>query len=264
VLERQYAEVMPQECVTTHAEEGKRRIWTCWLQGMEQAPEMVKCCVESMKRNFPEREVVVITRENMAQWVTMPQYIMERYRKGRMPEAMMSDLLRLELLHQYGGTWMDATVFCSGWSDERERERTLRAMDAEVLFFQYTAGKEGRFAGIANWFISAQQGNAVIARLRAMLWAYWRDYDCVVDYYMMHRFFDMIVKRQPEVLMGMPRGYARPCLELGTRLAMDYDESWWREHAARVCFHKLSHRKTERAEKNERSYLRTVVMKRGL
>ena len=32
---------------------------------------------------------------------------------GQITKTHLSDLLRLELLIRYGGTWIDATVFCT-------------------------------------------------------------------------------------------------------------------------------------------------------
>lgn len=50
--------------------EGK--IWTCWWQGLDQAPEIVKWCVESIKRNAGGREVIIITDENYERYVHIP------------------------------------------------------------------------------------------------------------------------------------------------------------------------------------------------
>ena len=44
---------------------------------------------------------------------------MEKWEKGRIPAAMFSDLLRVELLIKYGGTWIDSTVLCTGVNDEK-------------------------------------------------------------------------------------------------------------------------------------------------
>lgn len=40
----------------------------------------------------------------------LPDYIVKKWEKGRIPADLFSDLLRLELLIRYGGTWIDSTV----------------------------------------------------------------------------------------------------------------------------------------------------------
>lgn len=40
-----------------------------------------------------------------------PKYIEEKWKRGVITHTHMTDLLRLELLIRYGGTWIDATVF---------------------------------------------------------------------------------------------------------------------------------------------------------
>jgi len=62
--------------------------------------------------------------------VELPGYIVEKWEKGRIPAAMFSDLLRVELLIKYGGTWIDSTVFCTGVNDE---QGSLREKSKENL-----------------------------------------------------------------------------------------------------------------------------------
>lgn len=59
-------------------------------------------------------EFRIVDLTNYHNWVQLPQYVEEKFRKGLIPPALFSDLLRLALLKQYGGVWMDASVYCSG------------------------------------------------------------------------------------------------------------------------------------------------------
>ena len=62
------------------ADPGKHNpvIWTIWLQGMEQAPTIVQQCYASMQKNITDRPIIVITEENFRDYVTFPDYIMEK------------------------------------------------------------------------------------------------------------------------------------------------------------------------------------------
>lgn len=83
----------------------------CWFQGMENAPELVKRCYASVKRNMPNKEVIVITKENMDQYVDFPEHILGKWKKGLITDTKMSDFLRMELLIRYGGLWMVAPFY---------------------------------------------------------------------------------------------------------------------------------------------------------
>lgn len=93
-------------------------IWICWFQGLENAPELVKKCYYSMVDNLFNHKVILITSENMNNYVQFPDYIVSKWNEGKITHTHMTDLLRLELLIKYGGVWVDATVFCSEKEDK--------------------------------------------------------------------------------------------------------------------------------------------------
>ena len=166
-----------------------KTIWFCWLQGLENAPEVVKACHRSLQRNLgivgqarnEGYEIIVIDEKNWHEYITMPDYIIRRREKRQIPPAHFSDLLRLELLIKYGGTWIDSTVLCTG---EPTDGLPLSAyLNADLFMFQYTQPGSSEWGGIGNWFISACTNNPVLTVLRDMLYVYWREHDCVLDYY---------------------------------------------------------------------------------
>lgn len=114
-LERKYAPVVSSRL----EHKGSKVVWFCWLQGIEQAPPVVKACYNSLERHLTDREIKVIDNKNWREYVELPEYIVKKWEKGRIPAALFSDLLRLELLIKYGGTWVDSTVLCTGVSSFR-------------------------------------------------------------------------------------------------------------------------------------------------
>ena len=99
------------------------RVWFCWLQGLEQAPPLVKLCYEALRQKLPDREIVVIDAKNVFDYITLPEEIVEKWKRGIIGPAHFSDLIRLELLVRYGGYWIDATVSflfqCLPWTVRR-------------------------------------------------------------------------------------------------------------------------------------------------
>ena len=223
--------------------ENENRVWFCWLQGIENAPELVKACLRSIKRNVTE-EVVVIDEKNYTDYVTLPEYIVEKYRKGIIPPALFSDLLRLELLIHHGGTWIDSTVFATGnMKDGKEVFGKFWQEIQQSDLFLYRYIKNGRVHGISNWFIHAKAGNALLTELRDMLYAYWRDYNCTMEYYIFHLFFGVLAKRHPEMMRNMPMANSYKAIILAHNLDKLFDEEWWQKLTANVPFHKLNYRK---------------------
>lgn len=222
--------------------EHSHKVWVCWFQGMEQAPEIIKICHTSLRRYVKEREIVVLTDDNISQYVTFPEHIQQKYHEGKIPQAQYSDLLRLELLTRYGGTWIDATVLCTGSHYPQE------IFDADLFFFQYIRAGNIDFHGISNWFITASSNQKTLLILKEMLYQYHKDYNCTVAYFIFHIFFMMIAKQLPEEVKQMPRVSNKYCFVLENHLGDSYDETWMKTLTASCCFHKLNGRLWKEAE----------------
>lgn len=236
-------------------------IWFCWLQGIENAPEIVHACYNSIKRNIPNREIKIIDNENWMEHVELPDYIVKKWEKGRIPAALFSDLLRLELLIKYGGTWIDSTVLCTGFNGSKVQE-FKEYLDADLFLFQYT--KQGSIpVSISNWFITACTNNEVLIVLRDMLYAYWKDYDCTLDYYIFHLFFSMLSKEYPEEIKAMPYGQSMNSLMLLHHWDEKYNQKKWERLTSHVCFHKLAFRVNEKIKNNKENYYNYILSEYG-
>lgn len=55
--------------------------------------------------------MVVIDQNNYRDYVDIPDYIIKKLDKKQMSLTHFSDILRMALLYEYGGVWMDATLF---------------------------------------------------------------------------------------------------------------------------------------------------------
>lgn len=235
-------------------------IWFCWLQGMAQAPEMVKVCLESQKRMFGDK-VIVLDNKNYKDWISLPDYVEEKYRKGYIPGALFSDMMRLELLIQYGGTWIDSTVLADPTglnnSNNKWRPSIDEIKNSELFIFRYF--RQGKIVGMSNWFIHSKPNNPLLQDIRDMLYAYWQKYNCTVEYYIFHLLFAEAAKRYPEMIVQMPKGNSFHSLMLRDNITMFYDEDWWQELTTHVCFHKLNYRLEKQANINQDSYWKHIL-----
>ena len=248
--------------------EHSKVIWWCWLQGYDAAPPIVKGCYNSLVREFKGSrvqgvqglsdgyEIKVIDAKNWKEYIELPEYIVKKWEKKQIPPALFSDLLRLELLIKYGGTWIDSTVLCTGFQDSSFK--FLNYLEADLFLFQYT--KQGSIpVSISNWFISACSNNEVLMVLREMLYAYWKDYDCVLDYYIFHLFFAVISKEYPEQILAMPYGQSQNSLVLLHHWGEKFEQKKWDKLTENVCFHKLAFRTKDCVKATRDNYYNYIL-----
>lgn len=70
-------------------------IWVLWWQGYEDAPDIAKACISSIKKNAGSHPVVLLDRYNYKQYITLPDYVVEKFEKGRMSITHFSNMIRL-------------------------------------------------------------------------------------------------------------------------------------------------------------------------
>ena len=92
-------------------EPSKKIIWTAWLQGFEDMPQVVQKCIKSVKKNAGNYEVKVITLKNIHEYININPKIESEFTKGNIKPAHFTDYIRMGLLKEYGGVWLDATLF---------------------------------------------------------------------------------------------------------------------------------------------------------
>ena len=88
----------------------ENKIWMLWLQGEENAPNIVKASINSVRKHANGREVIVLNKDTVKKYTKLPDYVWKKFEEGKMTAAFLSDMIRLDLLYRYGGTWIDATV----------------------------------------------------------------------------------------------------------------------------------------------------------
>jgi hypothetical protein len=144
-----------------------RIVWILWIQGAEQAPDLVKGCVASWRELNPGWDVRVLdgsTAEPYLRRAAVPAH-----RLALLPPEKRANILRMRLLTEEGGVWADATTFClqplEGWLPDCMR----------AGFFCFRDPGADRL--VANWFLASDRGGRL-----AMLWrdaheTFWKDRD---------------------------------------------------------------------------------------
>ena len=162
----------------------KKIIWTCWLQGLENAPLLVKECFRKMHQYAGEYEVRVVAATNLDQYVKLPAYIVEKHDKGIIPHAHFSDMIRLNILQTYGGIWIDSTILLTAPLPD-----FITASD----FFSFSTDGAGKVK-MGVCLITSCANHPIIEDVYSMLCEYWKHENKLVSYSIFHLFLTIAIE----------------------------------------------------------------------
>lgn len=246
-----YADNMPHDT--------SNKVWVCWFQGLDNAPDLVKKCYKSLKQNLTDREIILITSDNMSDYVKFPKFILDKWKSGQITHTHMTDLLRLELLIRYGGMWIDATVLCTS-----NRKKIPDYFFNSDLFLYQTLkpGRDGQAQPISSWLISAKTNNKILMMTRYLCYEYWKKNDELVDYFLFHDFVVIALEHNEESWKKIiPIDNAAPHMLL-LRLFDKYDENIWRAIKSQTPFHKLTYKFEIEDTRKKDTYYKAIIESR--
>lgn len=219
-------------------EGGDNTIWVYWNTGIESAPSMVKKCIQSIHENRGGYNLVILDNNNLFDYVSLPTYIIEKHKCGKISIPQFTDLVRVSLLIQNGGVWMDSTCFLSS-----------RIPDyvclSKLFVFQTQLFDNPAPIRSSSWFIKASKGNEVLIRLQSILFEYWNEHDVLIDYYLLHIALGLLIDKDPVVKEQWEKVYyvnnQNPHV-LQYSFAKKYSCELW-NHCLNQCFvHKLNYK----------------------
>ena len=215
-------------------EQDKERIFTIWFQGEEAAPELVKACWRSIRTHCTQ-ELVVLDAKTVFDWIELPEYVIEKWKAGKIRPAHFADICRIELLYRYGGLWMDATDFVFAPMPQW-------LMDLDFFVFMSGNLQRGSYSYIQNCFIRGRKGNYLLKAWREAVLAYWKNEDSTIDYFVHQLIFKKVVqnnKKAAECFAKMPSVNQDPTHTIWFGHASDpYDEVLFNELASAAVFQK--------------------------
>ena len=121
-------------------------IWIYWHQGLKNAPEVVKKCVLSWQEHNPSYEIRVLSDAEIKRYIDITLPVFQKSKKKSL--AAYSDVLRINLLHKYGGIWVDSTVMCL---------RPLREWLGDEMMDFFAFANPGPDRMISSWFLIGSQ-----------------------------------------------------------------------------------------------------------
>lgn len=228
------------------------KIWTVWWQGINNMPPIIKATYESMQ-NATNKEVVLITKDNISDYIDIPQYI--RNNKN-ICLAHLSDYIRVALLCKYGGLWIDSTVYCSG--------KIPLWMFEQSFFTIKASSKSHKYIPMGKWNMQILGSNKtncpVFVFMKEYLEEYWKKYDKALDYlffdYGMEIFYENNMECK-KLIDNVP--YSNEHMhELLPILNDDYDENKYSLMCRDTNFFKLTY-KLKFKDINSMSYYARII-----
>ena len=230
---------------------GNEYVYTLWLQGEKNAPSIVKACINSMRQNIKNHSVIVLDSSTILNQITLPGYIVDKWKKGTIINAHFSDIVRNELLLEYGGTWVDSTVYVSG------NDMPSCFFDSPLFVFKDLHSPN---TVLSNWFITACEGNNILRATQQMLFDYWsEETQPVFDYFMYHMLFTIATEHFNDEWKAVPTFSNETEHILQSELDSVYDEKRYMDIIHMTNIHKLTYKLTDQQKKKPNTYYRWII-----
>ena len=149
-----------------------RKVWMYWEQGIENAPTVIKKCVEKATQILKPTWDVIFLDENTIRNVLLPwdlNFLIEIVQRCNVPkkQQLKADLLRLMVLSTNGGVWCDcSTVFTEDlrWllNIFNDSERSVEIFAFTMPFQDHVLVKECEVPLLEVWFIACVKGCQMI------------------------------------------------------------------------------------------------------
>jgi tetratricopeptide (TPR) repeat protein len=243
-VQRHLSEIQDEAARSLAREEDRSSvIYSYWGQGYDAAPEIVRRCHQRLleRSSLP---VLTLDEPAMSRLVQLPDAIEAR---GIAP-THRTDLIRLELLARYGGTWLDAT--CLVTEDPAPSLLRLRRPSGYFTFAK-------RKSTLATWLMTSTPDHQLVRTLRAALHSYWLHHDRLKQYFTLHYIFEALTELDREFgacWQATPRVQFDDALGLRWQFGQPYEPESFQQLLDASFVHKLTY-KYEPAEAAEHTML---------
>lgn len=183
LLEKEYSSIflkyknLPYEI----EREENRNLFLYWATGFETAPEIVTLCVEHVKKFYPEYQIHLLSDENIAEYVHLDERILKYHKEGKITVQTFSDILRFNLLYEYGGYWIDSSVLFLGKLplDELLLEHGFYSLNHQTDFF-----RDVYDVTWTTYFLGCDRKNPNMGAIVEIYNEYYQKHDYAIDYFM--------------------------------------------------------------------------------
>lgn len=213
-------------------------IWVFWYQGIDNAPEIIKSLHKQLQRCKGQHEVIMLDKNNLSKYVELPDYVWNKVALGTITLAHLSDMVRMSLLSNWVGYWIDSTILLS-----------QSLPDYSTPFYSIRSEKPNpRYPGGGNnwstYFIGTGERNAVAKYILDAFLRYLKKEKYMIDYFLLDYFTYIAFEKFPEfkqIIVSNPIDNPNASL-LQHCINDEYSEVRWNEIFHSQVIHKLSYK----------------------
>ena len=228
------------------------KIWVMWWQGMHGMPQTIKACYQQLLLCSGKYEIVLITQENVQNYIEIPARVINKFHKGIMTQTDLSDYIRVSLLNQYGGLWVDSSIFC------------LKEIKEIDQYSFYTGKSIGQRKWTTYLMAVNETGTELFARLEYYIRRYWEEYDVQFNYFFLDMLIEYLYENNRKIhdqMDSVPENNKDIFKLLGI-LSEPYDERVYKKLKDDNTFQKLSQKKDFKLYKKKRPTYGNVLLRK--
>ena len=239
---------------TTNKTEDCNIIWQYWHQGKENAPILIQKCFDSIQKHEKDKKIEVLCFDTIKNYVNLPQKYYDMVNTGKIPIAIFSDILRMYLLTQYGGCWIDSTIFLSDKIPDD-------IMNSEFCVLQKNPKTDNQENKMSCFFIRSKSNSKNLNAIKNSLENYWNENDFLINYFMFEHISTMLSEKTLELKSewdNMPYYSAEDTGILQSIMFNDFNQETWDNIKSKTPIHKLSYKKIKN-KISENSYYNYII-----
>lgn len=220
--------------------ENSKVIWTLWFQGDsdEVLPEVVRMCRKYLKKNCGSHPLKILTKDNYHDYADIPGYIIDKVKTGQISFAHFSDLIRMCLLLNHGGMWLDATILTTKRIPEE-------IFDMKYFTVKHAYMKNSRNVSKERWsnFLQASESNNILCDfIYNFLLEYYKSQKILIHYLIFDYVFALAYNEIPkcrEILDNVPLNNPE-INNLDDLMSSKFDETVYKKMTDETMFFKLN------------------------
>lgn len=227
--------------------EPSNKIWVCWWQGFDKMPILCKICYSHLKEIIPSNfELVLITKDNYAQYANIPTHIIEKLENNVLNVTQFSDILRNSLLYHNGGTWIDSSIWCNEhFIDYINNNATFWSAKLGHIDDPHVTGQRISQCMWSSFLMHGKKGNPVSEFVYKCMCKYFQEHEYTIDYFLQNisiRLAYLHIPHIHEIIESIP--ISNPHLYDLYRVMDDaFEEETWQRYNADTSFFKLTQKR---------------------
>ena len=242
-------------------------VFFMWFQGENELPVVIQKCLESIRKNIPNRKIIIITRQNIKEYTDLPDYILQKVDNGSITKTFFSDIARAALLYKNGGTWADAAIYLTKQIPDSYFEKSYYCPAG--IISEHKKDFRYLFNGTKGWNVSFQGTSQKNFPLYDFLFhfycKYFFEYDTHIDYFMNDYMMSLFCKHNKEFWNLLNNQQVNNQREFDLALLMNKTLSSKNKKSLKKLLdtnfiHKLTYRKNWKQQKNGKKTVYSLLI----